>query len=192
VIAAAQRAMRKGLLCSPFLLLACGAFAGPLDAGAKSVKLHARDGSSVDIGQVVFTPRADGRVGFVWKAETSRFTDHFLSMREFKCLPGQGEIMCLVPYPYPQPGHIAANDLAWLEHSLLFMFKKQSELGAQLWNGIIWKLAVTPTGFVGTPQAVDLNRIAAPPAKTDVPPFGPGQRDDIPATARWFNKITLE
>jgi hypothetical protein len=184
--------MRKGLLCSPFLLFACAALAGPLDAGTKSVKLHAKDGSSVEIGQVVFTPRADGRVGFVWKADTSRFSDHFLSMREFKCLPGQGEIMCLVPYPYPQPGTMAANDFAWLEHSLLFMFKKQSELGAQLWNGVIWKLAADGNRLVGTPQAVDLNRIASPPVKTDVPPFGSAQRDDIPLTARWFNRITVE
>ena len=186
------RSMRKGLLCSPFLLFACVALAAPLDAGMKSVKLHAKDGSSVDIGQVVFTPRADGRTAFVWKADTSRFTDHFLSMREFKCLPGQGEIMCLVPYPYAQPGHVAANDLAWLEHSLLFMFKKQSELGAQLWNGVIWKLAADGNRLAGTPQAVDLNRIASPPAKTDVPPYGAAQRDDIPVTARWFNKITIE
>lgn len=192
MITATRRALGKGLLCSPFLFAACVALAGPLDAGTKSVKLHAKDGSSVEIGQVVFTPRADGRVGFAWKAETSRFIDHFLSMREFKCLPGQGEIMCLVPYPYAQPGHVAVNDLAWLEHSLLFMFKRQSELGAQLWNGVIWKLAVDGNRLTGTPQAVDLNRIASPPAKTDVPPFGPAQRDDIPLTARWFNKITIE
>jgi hypothetical protein len=187
------RALSKGLLRgSPFLLSACIAFAGPLDAGTKAVKLHAKDGSSVDIGTVMFTPSADGRIGFTWKADTSRFTDHFLSMREFKCLPGQGEIMCLVPYPYPQPGHIAANDLAWLEHSLLFMFKKQSEFGAQMWNGVVFKLSATPTGLVGAPQAIDLNRIASPPAKTDVPPYGAAQRDDIPPSARWFNKITIE
>lgn len=187
------RVLIQGLLRgSPFLFAACIALAGPLDAGTKSVKLHAKDGTSVEIGQIRFTPRADGRIGFTWKADTSRFTDHFLSMREFKCLPGQGEIMCLVPYPYPQPGHIAANDLAWLEHSLLFMFKKQSEFGAQLWNGVIWKLAITGNGLTGTPQAVDLNRIASPPATTDLPPFGAAQRDDIPLTARWFNRITIE
>lgn len=192
MIAATRRALRKGLLCSPFFLFACAALAGPLDAGTKSVKLHAKDGSSVDIGSVTFTPRADGRVAFAWKADTSRFTDHFLSMREFKCLPGQGEIMCLVPYPYAQPGHVAANDLGWLEHSLLFMFKKQSELGAQLWNGVIFKLTVTGNGLIGTPQAVDLNRIAAPPAKTGVLPYGAAQRDDIAPAARWFNKLTIE
>jgi hypothetical protein len=186
-------ALIRGLLRgSPFLLVACLALAGPLDAGTKSVKLHARDGTSVEIGQVVFTTRADGRTAFVWKADTSRFTDHFLSMREFKCLPGQGEIMCLVPYPYPHPGSIAANDFAWLEHSLLFMFKKQSEFGAQMWNGVVFRLSATPTAIAGTPQAVDLNRVSAPPARTDVPPYGPAQRDDIPPMARWFNRLTIE
>jgi hypothetical protein len=198
VIAVARRALRallalrKGLLGSPFLFVSCIALAGPLDAGTRSVKLHAKDGTSVDIGQVTFAPRADGRIGFAWKADTSRFTDHFLSMREFKCLPGQGEIMCLVPYPYPQPGTIAANDFAWLEHSLLFMFKKQSEFGAQLWNGVIWKLTATPTGFVGAPQAVDLNRISAPPAKTDVPPYGAAHRDEMAAAARWYGRLTID
>ena len=109
--------LRKGLLRgSPFLLAASCALAGPLDAGTKIVKLHAKDGTSVEIGAVTFAPRADGRVSFTWKADPSRFTNHFLSMREFKCLPGQGEIMCLVPCPYPHPGTIAANDFAWLEH----------------------------------------------------------------------------
>jgi hypothetical protein len=187
------RVLSKGLLRgSPFLFSACIAFAGPFDAGAKTVKLHAKDGTSVEIGTVTLTPRADGRMGFAWKADTSRFTDHFLSMREFKCLPGQGEIMCLVPYPYPQPGQIAADDLAWLEHSLLFMFKKQSEFGAQLWNGVIFKLAVAGNGLVGTPQAIDLNRIASPPAKTDVPPYGAAHRDEMPAAARWYGRLTIE
>ena len=76
-------AMSKGLLRgSPFLFAAGIALAGPLDAGMKSVKLHAKDGTSVEMGQVTFTLRTDGRVGFAWKADTSRFTDHFLSMRE--------------------------------------------------------------------------------------------------------------
>jgi hypothetical protein len=51
---------------------------------------------------------------------------------------------------------------------------------------------VSGNGLAGTPQAVDLNRIASPPARTDVPPFGPAQRDDIPPSARWFNRITVE
>lgn len=185
--------VRKGLLrSSPFLFACSVALAGPLDAGTRRVILHAKDGGRTDIGAVTFSPRADGRVAFSWKVDTARFTDHFLSMREFKCLPGQGEILCLVPYPYPNPGHVARDDLAWLEHSLLFMVKKASEFGAQLWNGVYFRLAVDGNRLVGTPQAVDLNRIATPPQRAEVPPFGAAHRDDIAAGARWYGRLTIE
>jgi hypothetical protein len=185
--------LRKGLLrSSPFLLACSVALAGPLDAGTRRVVLHARDGGLTVIGAVTFSPRPDGRVAFSWQVDTAPFTDHFLSMREFKCLPGQGEILCLVPYPYPHPGHVARDDLAWLEHSLLFMYKKSSEFGAQLWNGVYFRLAVDGNRLVGTPQAVDLNRISAPPQRTEVPPFGTAHRDDIPPGARWYGRLTIE
>jgi hypothetical protein len=177
---------------SPLLLAASVALGAPLDAGTKRVLLHARDGTSVEIAQVVFTPRADGRTAFALKVDTSRFTDHFLSMREFKCLPGAGEILCVVPYPYAQPGHVAPTDMAWLEHALLFMFKKPSEFGAPLGNGVIFKLAAQGEALVGALQAIDLNRIAAPPPRADVPRYGNAQRDDMPAQARWFNRLTIE
>jgi hypothetical protein len=172
------------------LVAAATAAAGEL-AGEHPVRLHARDGSSVVIGHVVFDPAADGRIRFAFKLDTAPFSDHFLSMREFKCLPGQGEILCHVPYPYPQPGTVAADDLAWLEHSLLFMFKRPSEFGARLWNGVYWKLRRQGEGFVGTPQAVDLNLIGAPPDKPGAP-YRPALRDDMPAGARWFEKLTIE
>lgn len=186
-------AVRKGLLRGSPFLLACGlALAGPLDAGTRRVTLHAKNGDRVDIGTVTFTPRADGRVAFVWRVDHTRFTDHFLSMREFKCLTGQGEILCLVPYPHAQPGHVVANDLAWLEHSLLFMYKKPSEFGAKLWNGVYFMLAVEGNRLVGKPQAIDLNLISAPPARADVAPFDASRRDDVAPGARWFERMTIE
>jgi hypothetical protein len=160
--------------------------------GDKHISLHARDGSTVVIGQVLFTRQDDGRSRFKLQMDPAPFTDHFLSMREFKCLGGGSEILCHVPYPYPQPGTVAAGDLAWLEHSLLFMFKKPGEFGARLWNGVYWQLRATPQGLEGRPQAVDLNFIGAPPARTDVPPFRPALRDDMPEGSRWFHRLTIE
>lgn len=187
-----MRTLRGLLRGSPFLLALSMALAAPLDAGTKRVLLHARDGSSVEIAQVVLTPRADGRTQFALTLDTSRFTDHFLSMREFKCLPGAAEIMCHVPYPYAQPGHVALNDLAWLEHALLFMFKKPSEFGAPLGNGVVFKLAAQGEALVGRPQAIDLNRIATPPTRPDVPPFDATRRDDMAPQTRWFQRLTIE
>ncbi len=100
------------------------------------------------------------------------------------------------PYPYPQPGTVSAqpggNDFAWLEHSLLLMFKTPAEFGAKLWNGVYFPLRLTDQGREGLPQAVDLNRISAPPDKPGPPPFWPALRDDIAPGARGFEWLTIE
>lgn len=179
----------KGLLRgSPFLLAAALALA---QGETRQIRLHARDGSSVVIGQVRLTPAPEGGARFALTLDTAVFTDHFLSMREFKCLPGGSEILCHVPYPYPHPGRVGDGDLAWLEHTLLFMFKRPGEFGAKLWNGVYWRLEKTPQGWTGRPQAVDLNLIAAPPAQPG-PPFRAALRDDMPAGARWFERLSIE
>jgi hypothetical protein len=161
-------------------------------SGARSLALHTRDGQRLLLGSVQFRPAADGRTSFVLQLDGARFKDFFLSMKEFKCLEGGGEVFCHVPYPYPQPGTVTPTDLAWLEHSLLFLFKLPNEFGAKLWNGVYFKLRLTEQGLVGSPQAVDLNLISAPPAQAGVPPFRPALRDDIAPGARWFNRLTIE
>lgn len=160
-------------------------------AGSHAVRLHPRSGAPIVIGTVEFRP-VGGRLGFTLHLDHGTFKDFFLSMREFKCLEGDVEILCHVPYPYPNPGTVTAGDLAWLEHALLFLYKSPREFGAKLWNGIYYKLQLTPAGLVGLPQAVDLNQIGAPPADPDTPPFGPGERSDIPSGARWFDKLTID
>lgn len=172
-------------------MLSAHASAQPLD-GSKTVRLHARDGTQVVLGTVQFSPRPDGRSGFALQLDHTAFKDFFLSMKEFKCLEASTEVFCHVPYPYPQPGSVAPNDLAWLEHSLLFMFKTPSEFGAKLWNGVYYQLRAQGGGLVGLPQAVDLNRISAPPAQPDVPPFRPALRDDIAPNARWFHRLSID
>jgi hypothetical protein len=179
------------------LVLACGAAAWapaaaqPL-AGARQITLHQRDGAAVALGTVMFTPTAEGRSSFVLALRHEAFKDFFLSMKEFKCVESPVEIFCHVPYPYPQPGTVSATDLAWLEHSLLFMFKTPAEFGAKLWNGVYFQLKATDRGLEGTPQAVDLNRISAPPDKPGVPPYPPALRDDIAPAARFYNRLTIE
>ena len=113
-------------------------------------------------------------------------------MKEFKCLEGAGEVLCHVPYPYAQPGTVTPTDLAWLEHSLLFLFKLPNEFGAKLWNGLYFQLQMTDEGLVGTPQAIDLNLISAPPADLTKPPYRPALRDDIAPGARWAARLTIE
>jgi hypothetical protein len=161
-------------------------------AGTKTIWLHPRDGAKLAIGSVVFTPATPSLASVKVAMKHDVLKDYFLSMREFKCAEGRGEVLCHVPYPHPNPATVSPTDLAWLEHALLFMFKLPSEFGAKLWNGVYFKLNAEGGALVGTPQAVDLNQIGAPPAKPNVPPYTAAKRDEISSKARWFNKLSIE
>jgi hypothetical protein len=182
------------LLC---LIAACAglapslSFAWQMD-GVKAVVAHTRDKQHVTIGTVTFAPQPDGASTFKLEIDHSKFTDYFLSMKEFKCLPSAIEVTCHVPYPYRHPGKVTLTDFAWLEHNLLFLFKTPSEFGAKLWNGVYFKFKLTDKGLVGEPMAIDLNRISAPPDDLNTPTFGPDARDPIPTGARWLESITIE
>jgi hypothetical protein len=159
-------------------------------AGSKIIKLHTRDGQSIAIGHVEFSPQGE-QSSFKLYLDDTKFKDFFLSMKEFKCLEGE-EIHCHVPYPYANPGTVSRSDLRWLEHSLLFLYKQPKDFGARLWNGLYYEMALTEKGIVGTPQAVDLVQIGAPPADTSIPPYGPGERSEIPPDSRWIRNLTIE
>jgi hypothetical protein len=161
-------------------------------SGEKALVALTKDGQRTRIGSVFFEPAANSAAGFWVQMDRAVMVDHFLSMREFKCLPAAQEVSCFVPYPYKNPGVVSANELGWLEHNLLFFFKQPADFGAKLWNGIIFKFRLTPTGLVGTPQAVDLNRIGVPPDKLDVPPYGAFDRDDFAPGARWVQELRIE
>jgi hypothetical protein len=180
------------LLAATFVASANGAAqtAEP-PAGTKTIVLHSRDGQALPIGQVSFRPAGE-RSAYAIELDHRRFKDFFLSMKEFKCLESETEVFCHVPYPYPHPRMVTATDRSWLEHELLFFYKTPQDFGAKLWNGILFRLDATPKGWVGTPMAVDLNLIGAPPDQADVAPYGPGERSEVDAAKRWFNRITIE
>lgn len=178
-------------------LIACVAPLGLAHAqdalsGERQVLLHGREGKPLRLGTVRFDPESGDRSRFTLALDHGVFKDFFLSMREFKCVEAPTEVFCHVPYPYPTTGIVSRADPAWLEHSLLFMFKTPSEFGAKLWNGIYFKLSAHGQGFVGRAQAVDLNRIATPPAQAAAPPLRPALRDDIATGVRWFDRLTIE
>jgi hypothetical protein len=109
----------------PSLLACLGAIAlaGAIDGlawaqtppvGPKTLKAQLGDGSQVVLGSVVFTPADGGRTGFALSLDHKALSDHFLSMREFKCLAGPSELSCHVPYPYANPRQIQGQDYRWL------------------------------------------------------------------------------
>jgi hypothetical protein len=161
-------------------------------SGTKTLRAQLGDGSQLVLGTVDFAPAPNGTTQFKLSIDHKKLTDHFLSMREFKCLQGTNELTCYVPYPYANPRTIQGQDYSWLEHSLLFFYKAPRDFGAKLWNGLYFEFRPQGTALVGTPKAVDLDQISAPPADLAVPPFGPDARHDIPTNARWVRALVIE
>jgi hypothetical protein len=174
------------VISSPTMALA----GEPALDGVKDIVLHTRDGKDIVVGTVTFTPKGN-ESAFAIVFDDKKFTQYFLSMREFKCVEGE-EILCHVPYPYASPHRVTPTDLSWLEHALLFIYKRPADYGARMANGLIYTLKVTDKGLEGAPQSIDLDEIAVPPDNLTVPYYGAGQRYDIEKGARWIESLTIE
>ena len=162
-------------------------------SGRKEITAITRGQQAIAIGSVVFQPLPQGGASVQLRMNPEPFTDHFLSMKEFKCLQGADEVLCHVPYPYRNPSTVseADGDYAWLEHQLLFLFKQPRDFGAKLWNGLYFHFTRDAQGLTGTPQAVDLNLISAPPDDLDSPPFGAAMRDMVAPGAHWIERLLI-
>ncbi len=185
-----QEYFKRSLLYLILLLLSPFCDAWEL-SGVKTISVLTRDQQLIQIGNVEFTPQPNGSISFKLNMNYARFTDHFLSMKEFKCLESTEEVLCHVPYPYKNPSTVSQQNFAWLEHSLLFLFKRPRDFGAKLWNGLYYRFERDDTGLVGIPQSVDLNLISAPPDDLQTPPYNAGLRDDVAAGTRWVERLFI-
>ncbi len=158
-------------------------------SGVKNIVLHTRAGKEIVIGKAAFTPEGE-RSRFKLSFDDKKFSQYFLSMREFKCVEGE-EILCHVPYPYPNPQTVSPGDLSWLEHALLFFYKEKSDYGAKMSHGLIYTLKITANSLVGTPQSIDLDEIASPPDDKSRAFFTGDHRYDIGPGARWIESLTI-
>ena len=157
--------------------------------GTKTINLIAKDGKRIAIGKVKFSPSSD-HINYELHIDHARFKDYFLSMKEMKCLEGP-ELWCHIGYPYPQPRFIKSDDLRWLEHDLLFMFKKNKEFGANFWNGVYYSMTIKDGIILGEAQAIDLNLLASPPEDLDTPFYSEDLRDEIERVQRWLPDIEI-
>ena len=153
--------------------------------GKHQINLVDKKGNANLIGDITISESDNGQLNYKLHLDHQRFTDHFLSMKEMKCLKGP-ELWCQISYPYANPHQITESDLRWLEHDLLFLFKRNDEFGANFWNGIYYKMKVTEEGIIGEGRAIDLNFLAAPPDDLNTPPVGEFELDDLDTEKRWL------
>lgn len=166
------------------------AMATPAFDGKKAINLIDIQGREITIGHIEFTS-SDNSTTYHLDIDHSVFKDFFLSMKEMKCLEGP-ELWCHLAYPYQTPQTITRQDLRWLSHDLLFMYKKKSEFGANFYQGIYYQLTVKENSITGIAQAVDLNMLAAPPDDLSVPPITVHDLDEIEPTNRWLTQLIIK
>ncbi len=176
------------------LALICIMSAGFASADALNGKKHIflldKKGNEIQVGSVHFHAEADA-FSYKLHMDHDKFRDYFLSMKEMKCLEGP-ELMCHLSYPYKQPHTVTADDLSWLSHDLLFMFKKPEEFGANFWNGVYYNMRVEDGVIKGVAEAVDLNLLASPPDDLNTPPMNEGERDEIDRAKRWLPDLVIK
>ncbi len=132
-------------------------------------------GKALVVGSVEFSGFKDGKSGIAVNLESPRFTDHFLSMRPFKCLEGAKEWFCHMPYLYKLRRVITKDDLRDLSYSLLFIRKTPAEFGIDAWNGLYYELKMNDDGSIsGELLEGDLNVLASPPEEDYSYPIGMG------------------
>ncbi len=124
------------------------------------------------IGEVVFTDNNNGTTAVTVNLDTDQFTEHFLSMRPFRCIEGENEWFCYLSYPYDLRSQVTGDDLTDLEYQLLFIRKTPSEFGIDAWNGLYYRLQLEADGtLTGTLLEGDLNSLQSPPTEQYAKPI---------------------
>lgn len=180
-------------LLPALLLLSAAPMAGAMDgfAGSKAIKLVQQDGTAHLVGTISFEPDGDGaHYGITWREDA--FSEHFLSMRPFKCMEGSAKHWCRVPYPYENKRRISQGDLADLEYDLLFVWKGATEYGINLWNGVYYKLESADETLVGHLHEIDLGVLAAPPEDGNLRPVREQDLEPGDADSHWLPRLVIE
>ena len=153
----------------------------------KRVYLEDKNGVRLEIATVNF--QSDG--GYSTKMNEAVFTDHFLSMRPFKCLEGKDKHWCHVPYPYAISRNVS-QDLQDIEYDFLFLWKGASEYGINMWNGVYYLLSEEEGRITGFMHEMDMNLLAVPPAEGNMRPITSKHLHPSDPDSHWLPVMVIE
>ena len=144
------------------------------------------------IGEVKFTATAEGSTAVSVDMDNNSFSEHFLSMRPFRCIEDESEWFCYLEYPYDLRQLITTDDLSDLEYQLLFIKKLPSEFGIDAWNGLYYKLEHHTDGSItGKLLEGDLNVLQSPPDEKFAKPVDLGEFIEADQVKRLFPKLRI-
>ncbi len=175
--------MRKSIL-----LCVAAICAGPgmaLEDGPHGVWLLDQDGVRIQIASVDIKEGA-----YALTLEDAPFTDHFLSMRPFKCVEGPEMLWCHVPYPYEIKRDISVEPTD-LEYDFLFLWKKAGSYGIDMWNGVYYELSEQDGNLVGSLHEMDMNVLSVPPEAGVLRPLKPTDLELGDPDSHWLPKLVI-
>jgi len=157
-------------------------------AETRDVLLESADKTRIKVATLKL---AEDRSYSITMADTP-FSDHFLSMRPFRCLEGPKKHWCHVPYPYEIARNVSA-DLTDLEYDFLFVWKDSTEYGINMWNGVYYKLEEAADGqLVGILHEIDMGVLAVPPSEGDLRPVTQKHLFEGDPDSHWLPRMIVE
>ncbi|WP_425091295.1 hypothetical protein [Tropicimonas sp. S265A] len=120
------------------------------------------------------------------------FSNHFLSMRPFKCLDGPTKTWCHVPYPYENARDLSQGPTD-LEYDLLFIWKSATDYGINMWNGVYYKIDAAADGsMTGVMHEMDMDILAVPPPDGEMRPIRPVDLEKADPDSHWLPHLVIE
>lgn len=179
-----------------FLFLFCVTIVTPLHAEDKKIKrtvtLTPSEGEAIDIASLDIVKLEDGSFTYSIEMDDSKFGNHFLSMRPFKCFQGPKQMLCHLVYPYEKTTKFSVNDLQDLEYDLLFIHRKKSDYAIDPWNGLYYKISLNDDmKLTGVLKEVDLDILAAPPDEGVTRPITDSELTDADPTTHSYPVLSI-
>ncbi|MEX0338811.1 MAG: hypothetical protein AB3N11_07205 [Arenibacterium sp.] len=121
----------------------------------------------------------------------SAFSDHFLSMRPFKCLNGAEKTWCHVPYPYAIERDVSA-DFIDLEYDFLFVWKGRTDYGIDMWNGVYYRISEEDGRYIGRMHEMNMDMLAVPPEEGNLRPIREVDLEEAEPESHWLPRLVIE
>ncbi|WP_299676056.1 hypothetical protein [uncultured Roseobacter sp.] len=159
--------------------------AGAAEVDGATVYLEEADGTRIEVATL-----AGPRNSYSVALNDAVFSDHFLSMRPFRCIEGAEKIWCHVPYPYDIKRDIS-DDLIDLEYDFLFVWKGKTDYGINMWNGVYYRLETVGEGLVGRMYEMDMGVLAVPPEAGELRPVREVDLEEADPEGHWLPRMVI-
>lgn len=156
-------------------------------AEIKQVFLEDAQGQKIAIASLNIAPDGSYRIDM----NGAVFSDHFLSMRPFKCLEGPVKNWCHVPYPYEITRNLS-RELTDLEYDLLFIWKDKTDYGINMWNGVYYKLDDQGGEWTGVIREMDMDVLSVPPEAGELRPLRAKHLHEADPESHWLPRLVIQ